>query len=110
LSVDEEPQVSWKVIEAGASVVTSDGTKAATVSRVVGDTDADVFTGLAVKAGVLREERLIPSERVRAIYPDRIEVDLTSSDVEHLPPFKETPVVRIEAGAPGFLARLFGRR
>jgi hypothetical protein len=109
LSEAGQPQVSWKAIEAGASVITPDGTKA-TISRVVGDTDADVFTGLAVKTGVLHAERLVPSERVLAIYPDRVEVDLNGSELESLPPFEETPVVRIEPEAPGFFARLFGRR
>src|SRR6185437_8734066 len=51
LSIDES-EVSWKVIEAGAPVATTDGEKAGTVSRVVGDTDADVFTGLAIKVGI----------------------------------------------------------
>jgi len=53
LSAGKAPQVSWKVIEAGAEVVASDGEKAGTVSRVVGDPAADVFTGLAVTSGML---------------------------------------------------------
>lgn len=105
-----EPQVSWKVIEAGAEVESADGEKVATVSRVVGDADADVFTGLAVKAGILSGERLIPSERVQGIWPDRVQVDLAKADVEALPEYEEAPVVRVEPDKPGFLARLFGRR
>jgi hypothetical protein len=110
LSSTEDPQVSWKVIEAGASVVTSDGDTGATVSRVVGDPEADVFSGLAVKHGAFGGEHLVPSERVAAIYPDRIEVDLTNAELERLPPFEDAPVVRIEPDKPGFFARLFGKR
>jgi uncharacterized protein YrrD len=109
LSTDE-PQVSWKVIEAGAPVESPDGEKAGTVSRVVGDPDADVFTGLAVKVGILSGERLVPSERVTGIWPDRITVDLPKAALENLPEYEETPVVRMEPERPGFFARLFGRR
>jgi hypothetical protein len=105
-----EPQVSWKVIEPGAQVDSADGKKAATVSRVVGDADADVFTGLAVKVGILSGERLVPSERVQGIWPDRVVVDLSKADMEALPEYKDEPVVRIEPEEPGFWARLLGKR
>jgi hypothetical protein len=106
----EGPQVSWKVIEAGAPVVASDDEKAGTVSRVVGDPDADVFTGLAVKVGILSGERFVPSESVEAIWADRVEVSLTKAELETLPDYKEAPVVRVDPGdRPGFLSRLFGR-
>jgi len=109
LSTDE-PQVSWKVIEAGAPVLTPDGEKAGTVSRVVGDTDADVFTGLAIKIGILGGERFVPSERVKGIWTDRVEVDLARSELENLPEYEDAPVMRLEPDKPGFFARLFGRR
>ncbi len=110
MSAGEEPQVSWKVVEAGADVISPDGEKAATVSRVVGDPDADVFTGLAVKVGILSGERLAPSEHVTGIWADRVTVDLTKAELETLPEYQEAPVLRLEAEKPGFLARLFGRR
>ena len=105
-----EPQVSWKLIESGARIESADGEKVATVSRVVGDADADVFTGIAVKAGILSGERLIPSERVQGIWPDRVQVDLAKADIEALPEYKDAPVLRLEPDEPGFWARLFGRR
>jgi hypothetical protein len=110
LSSPEEPQVSWKVIEPGTEVVTSDGEKAAKVSRVVGDPDADVFSGLAVKVGILGGERFVPSEHVRGIWPDRIQVDLSKAELEALPEYEDAPVIRLEPETPGFWARLFGRR
>ena len=98
------------LIDSGAEVVSSDGERVATVSRVVGDANADVFTGLAVKAGILSGERLVPSERVQGIWPDRVQVDLSKADVEALPEYEDAPVVRLEPDEPGFWARLFGRR
>jgi uncharacterized protein YrrD len=109
MSSPEEPQVSWKAIQSGADVVSSDGEKVAKVSRVVGDPDADVFTGLAVKVGILGGERFIPSEHVRGIWPDRIQVDLSKAELESLEEYEEAPVVRVEPEKPGFFARLFGR-
>jgi hypothetical protein len=105
-----EPQVSWKAIEPGAEVVSADGEGIGTLSRVVGDADADVFTGIAVKLGVLSGERLVPSERIRGIWAERVETDLSKSDVEGLPLYEDTPVVRWtpdEGG--GFFSRLFRR-
>jgi len=109
LSQPGEPQVSWKVIESGAKVITSDGEEPATVSRVVGDADADVFTGIAVKPGLLGGERLVPSERVTGIWPDRIEVAMSKAELEQLPAYEEAPVLRLEPERPGFFSRLFGR-
>ncbi len=106
----EEPEVSWKVIDSGAEVVSSDGEKAAKVSRVVGDADADVFSGLAVTVGILSGERFVPSEHVEGIWPARIQVGLSKADIESLPAYEEAPVIRLEADEPGFFARLFGRR
>ena len=56
----------WKAIEADAEVVASDGDEVAPVSRIVGDPNADVFTGLAVLVGTARRtSSFVPAERVR---------------------------------------------
>jgi uncharacterized protein YrrD len=104
-----EPEVSWKALEPGADVVSADGERIGTLSRVVGDADADVFTGLAVKSGLLSGERLVPSERVGGIWPDRVEVRLDKDELEALPRFEDPPAVRIEPSVSGFFRRLFGR-
>jgi hypothetical protein len=109
LSSAEEPQVSWKVIESGTPVIDSDGEEAASVSRGAGDVDADVFTGLAVKSGVLGPERFVPSEQVTGIWPSRVQLALTRDELESLPAYEGGPVVRIEPESPGFFRRLFGR-
>jgi hypothetical protein len=105
----DEPQVAWKAIEEGAEVVSSDGKVAARVTRVVGDPDADVFTGLAVKTGPLSKERYLEAERVRGIWPRRVEVDLPSSAFDDLPEHEDVPVVQVRPGERGFFRRLFGR-
>lgn len=103
------PQVAWTAIEANAELVASDGSLAGRVSRVVGDSDADVFTGLAVVPHALAGERLVAAERVVGIWPDRVEVSLAREQIEALPEYEEPPVVRWDAGERSLLRRLFRR-
>jgi hypothetical protein len=111
MSAPDRPQVAWKAIEQDADVFSSDGEAAAKVSRVVGDTDADVFTGLAVKLGPLGTEKFIASERVTGIWPDRVDVDMPTDMIESLEDYKDAPAVRWDpSGDSGFFRRLFGGR
>ena len=111
MSERERAEVSWKAIEANAPVFSSEGEAVGKVSQVVGDPDADVFTGLAVSIDVLGPPRLVPSEKVQAIWPDRIHVALTTAQIEALEPYEETPTIRWRpnGGIGGFFRRLFGR-
>jgi hypothetical protein len=105
------PQVSWKAIEEDANVFSSEGERVGRVSRIVGDPSADVFTGLAILVDTFGGERFVAAERVRGIWPDRIDVDLGSADFEKLPKHQDTPSVRWRPGPlGGIFSRLFGRR
>jgi hypothetical protein len=106
---EDRPQVSWMAIAPEAEVVAADGTVAGRVSRVVGDTDADVFSGLAVVPHGLAGERFVASERVTGIWEDRVEVDLDADAIAGLPEYEESPVVRWQPGDPNLFRRLFGR-
>jgi PRC-barrel domain len=112
VSEPEQPQVSWKAIEADAPVFSSEGEAVGKVTSVVGDPDADVFTGLAISVDVLGPELFVPSERVRAIWSDRVDLALTKAQIEQLSEYEETPTVywRPNGGLRGFLRRLFRRR
>ena len=105
------PQVSWKAIEEDANVFSSEGERVARVSRIVGDPNADVFTGLAILVDAFGGERFLAAERVRGIWPDRVDVDLPAAEFESLPRHHDTPTVRWQPGAlGGIFSRLFGRR
>jgi sporulation protein YlmC with PRC-barrel domain len=106
------PEVSWKAIEEDAEVVSSDGEVVGRVSRVVGDPDADIFTGLAVGVTLLGADRFVASERVTTIRPGRVELGLAAAEVERLPEHEETPTVQWRPGRRSVfstLRRFLGR-
>ena len=107
-SADDRPQVSWKAIGADAEAVTVDGEVGGRVSRVVGDSDADVFSGLAVVLHAFAGERFVAAERVTGIWEDRVEIDLTRESLEGLPEYEDVPVVRWRPRRGGVFGRLFG--
>jgi hypothetical protein len=106
------PEVSWKAIEEDAEVVSADGQTVGRVSRVVGDPDADIFTGLAVNVAILGADRFVPSERVATIRPGRVELTLAAGEIERLPEHEETPTVQWRPGRRSVrsaLRRFLGR-
>jgi hypothetical protein len=102
---EPEPQVSWKALEKDATVVTADGDEPGRVAEIVGDPDADIFNGLVLNLGVLSENRYLPAERVKAIWPRRVEIDLSADGLDALSPYEEPVVERFEPDR-GFLTRL----
>ncbi len=106
-----EPQVSWKAIEEEAEVFSREGRRVAKVSRIVGDKDADIFDGLALFVDTFGGERFVAAERVGAIWPDRVDVDLDAAEIEGLPEYEDAPSVRWRPGPlGGIFRRLLGRR
>jgi hypothetical protein len=105
VSAVNEPQVSWKALERDAVVVTPDGDEPAHVVEVVGDRTADIFGGLVIRLGFLDKPGYLPAERVRGIWPGRVEVDASTADLEALPPYQE-PVVERFLPDGGFFTRL----
>jgi hypothetical protein len=107
-----EPEVSWKAIEAGAALRSSDGQEVGKVSEIAGDPEADIFSGLVISVGVLNADRYLPAERVTGIWPDRVETAATAEEIANLPEY-EQPVAERWVPADGMLVRLrrfFGRR
>jgi hypothetical protein len=100
-----EPQVSWIAIERNAVVVASDGDEAGRVAEVAGDPGADIFNGLVLSLGALSGNRYLPAERVRGIWPDRVEVDASAEELEALPLYEE-PVAGRLVPDESFLTRL----
>ena len=83
--------VSWKVVESGWRVVSSDGRGNGRVDEVVGDADADIFTGLKVLTGLLGKPKYVPSEQVAEITDGSISLMLTEDAAQSLRDWDETP-------------------
>ena len=105
--MNNEPPVSWKAIERDAVVVSSDDEEAGRVAEVTGDPEADIFNGLVLSLGALGKDRYLPAERVRGIWPQRVEVDATAAELQALPAYEEPVAERVvPTDGDSFLTRL----
>jgi hypothetical protein len=84
-----EPQVAWIAIDEGAVVLAADGSEIGKVKEVAGDEEHDIFDGLVVAHSRFDADRYVPSERVTAIWPDKVATSLTRDEAEHLPAYRE---------------------
>ena len=81
--------VSWKVAERGWRVVANDGNEVGKLDQVLGDTEADIFDGLAVGAGtVLDRPVYVPSEKVGAIEEGTVHLGIDSEEYKQLSPYE----------------------
>jgi sporulation protein YlmC with PRC-barrel domain len=84
--------VSWKVAERGWSVVANDGNEVGKLDQVLGDTEADIFDGLAVGAGtVLDRPVYVPWEKVGAIEEGTVHLGIDSEEYKQLSPYEPPP-------------------
>jgi len=83
--------VSWKVVEPGWKVVSSDDASIGRVDEVVGDPDADIFTGLKVLKGLLAKPKYVPSEEVAQITEGCVTLKLTDDETDALRDWDDVP-------------------
>jgi hypothetical protein len=76
--------VAWKVIEHGWQVVDSAGADVGTVAEVVGDLDADIFSGLEISTGLLAGKTSVSSDKVGEIVEGRVQLLLTKAELDAL--------------------------
>jgi uncharacterized protein YrrD len=83
--------VSWLMIEPGWKVIAADGSEVGRIEEVVGDTESDIFNGLAVSTGLLTKPKYVPAERVSGITEGEVRVDLPPAHIEHLDEHEPQP-------------------
>jgi hypothetical protein len=102
--MSEEPTtVAWTAIEPHWKVVASDGEEIGEIFATVGDSQADIFNGLAVTRrggpAVLHElvdkPRYVASEQVAAIQPGVVRLTITGDQAEKLPEHDPQESLRI---------------
>ena len=94
--------VSWLLIEAGWKVLAADGTEVGKVDEVTGDSNADIFDGLAIATSALGKPRYVPSEQVAEINEGTVRLKLSPEQVEGLDEYLEpATAAQIEADNKG---------
>jgi uncharacterized protein YrrD len=73
--------VSWKVVEAGWKVVDAKGDEIGKVQEVVGDANADIFSGLVVQRGLMAQKE-VPSEVVGDIFEGQVQLTVTKDELD----------------------------
>ncbi len=96
--------VSWFLIEPGWRVVAADGSEIGKVDEVAGDSNQDIFNGLAVATSALGKPRYVPAEQVAEITEGTVRLSLTREQVERLGEYLEPATsAQIEPDSKGGL-------
>ena len=81
--------VSWLLIEPGWHVVDASGEAIGKVEAVTGDSNADIFDGLAVATGMLGQPKYVPAEQVGTITDGTVQLTLERSAFDALGEYEE---------------------
>ena len=76
--------VSWFVVEPGWDVIDAGGNHVGRVEEVVGDTGADIFSGLVISTGLFSGKRYVPAEQIGPITDGGVQLKLTGDQVKRL--------------------------
>jgi hypothetical protein len=83
------------MIEPGWRVESADGSDIGRIEEVTGDSNADIFDGLAISFSVLGRQHYVPSEQVGEIVDGTVRLKLDREACENLGEFDE-PAEQIE--------------
>lgn len=83
------------MIEPGWRVVDASGSEIGKVEAVTGDSEADIFDGLAVATGMLARPKYVPAEQVGTITDGTVQLQLERSAFDALGEYGE-PAESIE--------------
>lgn len=82
--MSEGDPVAWLLIEPGWKVIDAQGNDISHVEEVVGDENADIFSGLLISAGVFSGKRYVPAEQVGVITEGHVHLTLTRDEFKRL--------------------------
>lgn len=83
MSAEGDP-ASWLVIKPGWNVADADGNEVGRVEQVLGDSNADIFSGLLISTGLFTGHRYVPSEDVGPINEGRVHLLLDGDAIKQL--------------------------
>jgi hypothetical protein len=98
--------VSWLMIEPGWRVIAADDQQVGRVEEVTGDSNSDIFDGLAVASTLWAHQRYVAAESVGQIFPGEVYLLVDAAAMEGLPEYKEpAEEAEIESEKASFLQR-----
>ena len=83
--------ISWLLIERGWEVVDTTGEDVGKVEEVVGDSNADIFSGLTVGTGLLHKAHFVPAELVTEIVQGEVGLSIGKDEFARLDEYEEPP-------------------
>ena len=86
---EDEPAVAWTVMPYRARVYATDDSEVGTAESLLGDEEADIFHGIAVKRRSGGPTAEIPAARIKKITEKGVVTDLDPSEVAGLQPYRE---------------------
>jgi hypothetical protein len=86
---EDEPAVAWPAMPYRSVVYAADGTEIGTAESLLGDEDADIFHGIAVRRRSGGATAEIPAMRINKITAKGVATDLDASEVAALQPYRE---------------------
>ena len=81
--------VSWLLIEPGWHVVDASGGAIGKIEAITGDSNADIFDGLAVATEMLARPKYVPAEQVGTITNGTVQLKLERSAFDALGEYEE---------------------
>lgn len=89
VSEEREEEVSYRVIWQNMPVVAKDSMMVGKVAEFLGDLERDIFDGIAVKRHLLGHKIYVGSEKVDRITNKRVYLNVSSTEVDSLPPYPQ---------------------
>jgi hypothetical protein len=83
--------VSWFLIEKHWKVVGADGEEIGKVEEVVGDSSADIFSGLTVGTGLVHKAHFVPAELVAEIVEGEVRLSIGKDEFARLEEYEGPP-------------------
>ena len=100
LILEEETEVSWKVVGPGTPVRSSDGTVVGEVTHVLGDPDEDIFDGVGFRRGFFGAHRMASWKRIERITDRAVYLNIDAAQAEQAPAYQEEHIYMV--GVTGF--------
>jgi uncharacterized protein YrrD len=79
---DGESLIAWPALQTGAPVYSSDGHELGTVGDVVADRQKDIFSGIVIDPGLLKEKVFAPADAVAEITEVGVTLNLTAAQAD----------------------------